>query len=340
MPPRTVLILHDSVPSHAPPEAQDTLAQVAAVQAALAARSFAAETVAVTADLDALRRLLGATRPMLVFNLVESLAGSDAGMVAITALLDGLGVAYTGSPTAACALANDKPAAKALMRRLGMPTPVWFTSAGEIGSDFDPGRYVVKSRFEHASAGLDEESLACWHDAQTARAQFQARHALLGRPCFAEAFIDGREFNVALLAAAHGPVALPPAEIDFSAFPPGKPRLVGYRAKWLEDSFEYRHTPRRFEFPPDDAALLDSLRMLARRAYAAFGLRGYARVDFRVDADGPWILELNANPCLAPDAGFAAALARAGIDFTDAIDRIIADALGDWTCDVPHTPHS
>ena len=120
--------------------------------------------------------------------------------------------------------------------------------------------------------------------------------------------------------------AAPPAEIDFSAFPPGKPRIVGYAAKWRDDCFEFQHTPRRFDFDPSDGPLLERLRGLARECWRLFGLRGWARVDFRVDAAGqPWILEVNANPCLSPDAGFAAALARASISFDEAIRRILED---------------
>ena len=108
--------------------------------------------------------------------------------------------------------------------------------------------------------------------------------ARLGQPCFAEQFIEGREFNLSLLGDASGPQVLPPAEIDFSAFPPGKPRVVGQRAKWHESSFEFSHTPPRFDFPPTDEPLLDHLRNLAGQCWELFGLRGYVRVDFRVDA--------------------------------------------------------
>jgi D-alanine-D-alanine ligase len=91
---------------------------------------------------------------------------------------------------------------------------------------------------------------------------------------------------------------------------------------------EYMNTPRRFDFPLADRALLDELEALARRCWTAFDLHGYARVDFRVDSDGqPWILEVNANPCLSPDAGFAAALQQAELTLTDAVERILADAL-------------
>jgi D-alanine-D-alanine ligase len=122
---------------------------------------------------------------------------------------------------------------------------------------------------------------------------------------------------------------LSPAEIDFSAFPPGKAHMVGYRAKWVEDSFEFANTPRRFDFAAGDAALLAHLERLARTTFLAMGLSGYARVDFRVDADGPWILEVNTNPCISPDAGFAAALAQSGIRYKDAIARIVRAAMGD-----------
>ncbi len=75
--------------------------------------------------------------------------------------------------------------------------------------------------------------------------------------------------------------------------------------------------------------LLAQLEGLARTTFQAIGLSGYARVDFRVDAEGPWILEVNTNPCISPDAGFAAALAHSGIRYSDAIARIVDAALAD-----------
>jgi D-alanine-D-alanine ligase len=118
---------------------------------------------------------------------------------------------------------------------------------------------------------------------------------------------------------------LPVAEIRFDAFPADKPRIVGYAAKWDADSFEYRNTPRTFSVEPDLAALVGRL---ALDCWDVFRLDGYARVDFRVDDRGmPWVLEVNANPCLSPDAGFAAALAAAGIEYQAAIGMLLDDAL-------------
>jgi D-alanine-D-alanine ligase len=191
------------------------------------------------------------------------------------------------------------------------------------------GRFIIKAVWEHASLGIAAGSVVDAAGAEPLRALLEQREQQMNRPCFAEEFIDGREFNLSLLAgASREPQVLPVAEIDFSAFPPGKPRIVDHLAKWSQSSFEYRQTPRRFDFPPADARLLEDLRQLARRCWNLFGMRGYARVDFRVDGAGqPWILEINANPCLSPDAGFAAAVEQAHLTYDQAIARILLDAL-------------
>ncbi len=191
-----------------------------------------------------------------------------------------------------------------------------------------PAAWIIKGVWDQASRGMDDG--AVFHGAGPAevRQRLRQRTATTGRPCFAEEFVEGREFNLSLLTGNNGPQVLPPAEIDFSAFPPGKPRIVGHRAKWQADSFEYANTPRRFDFSAADRPLLKELQRLAQRCWTLFGLRGWARVDFRVDAAGqPWILEVNANPCLSPDAGFAAALERAGIPWDEAVRRILEEAI-------------
>ena len=117
---------------------------------------------------------------------------------------------------------------------------------------------------------------------------------------------------------------LPVAEIRFDGFPAGKPRIVGFAAKWEPHSVEYRRTVRSFDVEPSLAA---ELSRIALECWNAFELDGYARVDFRVDDDGrPWVLEVNANPCLSADAGFAAMLAAAGIAFPVALAWLLAAA--------------
>ena len=125
-----------------------------------------------------------------------------------------------------------------------------------------------------------------------------------------------------------GPRVLPIGEIVFVDYPDDKPRIVDYNAKWVEDSFEYNHTPRIFDVAPADVALRAELARLALQCWRLFGLAGYARVDFRVDSAGrPWVLEVNANPCASPDAGYAAMLAEAGLTYDQGISEIVQAAL-------------
>ncbi len=186
--------------------------------------------------------------------------------------------------------------------------------------------WIIKGIWDQGSRDMDDDAVVRDVEPAVVQDRLKARFERTGRPCFAERFIDGREFVVTVLADRDGPVAQPPAEIEFTDYPPDKPRIVGYRAKWCDDCSEYHRTPRRFEFEEADRPLLERLKTLAEECWRVFRLRGWARVDFRVDAAGePWILEVNANPCLSPDAGFAAALQWASIPFDEAIRRILDD---------------
>jgi D-alanine-D-alanine ligase len=242
-------------------------------------------------------------------------------------------------------LTSNKVLAKRLLRSSGLPTPDWV--AIEAGSPRCSGRIegraVVKSVWEEASVGLDDHSVVDGGEIRSLAREMAVRAEGLGGEAFAEAYVEGREFNLSVLGGPSGAEVLPIAEIRFVDYAPGRPRLVGYRAKWDADSFEYHHTPRCFDFPPADAPLLGRLEELALACWRLFALRGYARVDFRVDAEGcPWILEVNANPCLSPDAGFLAAADRAGLGRTDVVGRILADTAGsveekrEARDDVPH----
>lgn len=307
---------------------QDVLVQRDAVSTALRARGYETISIGCTLDLSSVRRALAAAQIDCAFNLVESLGGTDRLQPLVPLLLDAMDIPYTGSSAAAMLATTDKVAVKRRLRALRLPTPDWVNAESKervVAS----GKFIVKARFEHASVGLDDSSVMSVKNANELRTAIRARSATTGLRLFAERFVEGREFNIAVLAAGSGqPQVLSPAEIDFSSFPPAKPKIVGYDAKWAEHSFEFNATPRRFSFPVSDDDLLHKLATLARAAWSAFGLSGYARVDFRVDSEGnPLILEINTNPCLSPDAGFAAALAESGYTFDTAVELIVKDAL-------------
>jgi len=342
-----VAILYNEASQDATIEERDVLVQRTAVAEALGRLGHDPISLPCTLDLAAVQSQLVDLRPAVVFNLVESLGGTDRLMALAPMVLEAMGIPYTGSPSSTLLATSNKLAAKQSLLTAGLPTPAWHRGGGVTSAELAPGarmapgqRVILKTVWEHASFALDDSALLECASEGELDERLWSREFETGRPWYAEQFIDGREFNLSLLAgaAAEGAGAgtrspcslevLPPAEIDFSAFAPTRPRIVGYRAKWDAHSFEYHHTPRHFEFAESDRPLLEELRDLARKVWRTFQLRGYARVDFRVDAEGrPWILEANANPCLSPDAGFAAALGQAGIEYDQAIERIVAQTL-------------
>ncbi|MFH0726919.1 MAG: GNAT family N-acetyltransferase [Pseudomonadota bacterium] len=331
-----VAILHNAVHDRSSADEKDVLAQVAAISAALMTLGHELAVLPCDLNLSALKRQLTDIGPDSVFNLVESLDARGALIHLVPFLLEGFPIPYTGAQAEATLLTSNKIMAKTRMRAAGLPTAEWIgpypakpTPLQKIGAPQSRKNktWIIKSVWEHASIGLDEEWLVKNGPADTVLTEMARRATDLGGACFAEEFIDGREFNLSLLTGPDGPVVLPPAEIRFVGYGPEKPRIVGYRAKWDSDSYEYTHTPRHFDFPEEDRPLLRNLKKLALSAWRCFGLEGYARVDFRVDSNNtPWILEVNTNPCLSPDAGFPAALEEAGIPFTEAVARILAAA--------------
>jgi D-alanine-D-alanine ligase len=339
-----IVVLHNAVASDDSPEDLDTLTQVAAIRRALGHLSHQASALPCTLDLAAVRQALDDLAPDVVFNLVESLGGSDSLAHLAPALLDALRLPYTGSSTEALLASNHKVMAKRAMRQAGLPTPDWMsphdrarrTSQSVRASakysevphaDLKPP-CIIKSVWEHGSRGLDEENVILHGNSGHVRQRLHEFVARIGRPHFAERFIEGREFNVPILDGPNGPQVLPPGEMDFSAFPEGKPQIIGHRAKWHEDSFEYNNTPRSFHVHDRDRCLVEQLQGLALDCWSVFDLRGYARIDFRIDRAGrPWILEVNANPCISPDAGYVAAMDEAGVSYDEAVGRILDSAL-------------
>ena len=323
-----IVLLHDEILPTAREDEVDALVQAEAIAGALAELGHTSVPLAFSADLDKAADELRRLAADMVFNLVESVGGRGCLIHLAPALLDALDVPYTGAPTEAVFLTSQKLLAKRILQAHEIATPAWMTVAASPETELPlPGRYIVKSVWEHASVGMEDDAIVEVDRADTLRQKLRSSTGRGRGEVFAEAFVAGREFNLALLAGSDGPEVLPPAEIHFVDYPDDKPKVVGYRAKWAVDSFEYHHTPRCFDFPASDRGLLDELCGIARKCWELFGLRGYARVDFRVDAAGrPWVLEINTNPCLSADAGYPAVAQRGGLSLMQVVQRIVDDA--------------
>lgn len=311
-----ILVLHSDIAAGAPPEELDTLIAAEAVAKALSARGHKTEQAPFRQE--TLSSLLARTAPEIVFNLVEGVDGQGRLAPIAPDLLAAEGARFTGATAKAMALTNDKPLTKQKLRDAGLATPDWAVPPDWEG--LGEGKWIVKAALEDASLGLDD---SCVVQASQVKARARQCAARFGGDWFAERYVEGREFNIAML----GGKVLPMAEMRFERWPHGKPRIVGYDAKWEEDSAGWNGTVRAFGVEKNEPCLAESLKTACEKVWRLFGLSGFARVDFRVDQAGmPLILEVNTNPCISPDAGFAAAAAEAGLSYEALIEAIVAAA--------------
>ena len=287
------------------------------VSGALDGLGFNTEIMEVTLDLASIETL--PTRsPLLVFNLVDAINCDGRFAPLVTARLDALGIAYTGCSTSALFETLSKVGTKLKLAHAGLPTPEW--SADGTGFKGD-ARVIVKPTWEHGSLGLDETSVMRGADAPRVIA---ARSLCLNTDHFAEAYIEGREFHIALLERIAQVEVLPIAEILFGDRETHAPKIYGYDAKWAPESPAYIGTLRRFGLEHDEPELAKMLQQFALACWTLFRFSGYARVDFRVNSTGaPFIIDVNPNPYLTPDTEDAAAASKAGLTYQDLIASIV-----------------
>lgn len=323
---KPVIIYHSPLPENAPADELDVLDQVDFFRTGLQELGFLVNELPFPADLITLEEQLLLMKPAFVVNLVETLLGSGRLVHIAPAFFEHFNIPYTGCSASAIFQTSDKILAKKLMLFTGIQTPDFFTfDQPPTPAQIENASWIVKSVMEHASFGLCESKPLLFSSLQ----EISNRVANEQNPWhfFAEKYIHGREFNLSLIGDLQNPEVLPPAEIRFN-YPPLKPRIVGYKAKWDENSFEYKNTNRSFDFNADDQHLLAQLKDIAVKCWKTFGLNGYARVDFRVDESGQiYVLEINANPCIAANSGFVAAAAKAGYTGTDIVRKIASDCI-------------
>jgi D-alanine-D-alanine ligase len=319
-----IVVLHLDLDSQAPPEIEDSILTARQIGEALTGRGHYVSLIPFDPNYESFERTVGAEKPDIVFNMVEHALGQDQLSAVAPAYLEQMGLRYTGGGAAAIVSTCDKPFAKEIMRAAKLPTPNWAVGPNWQGLKPDH-RYIVKSSTEDASLGLDDTSVV-FGDAVPERAR---KYFLeYGGRWFAESYVEGREFNISIIEDEGKLRVLPLAEIRFVDWKPGKARIVGYSCKWDDSSEESTHTARCFGVEEEEPKLAAELSRLTRDAFTLFGNRGFARIDFRVDEEGrPLILEVNPNPSLDVDAGFAAACAEAGYDYGSALEKIIAAAL-------------
>lgn len=309
-----VALLFDGASAMAPSPDLLILQTVDAIEEALEKEGNTVVRVPVMMDgkwIDRLRR----GRFGVAFNMCEGIDGVAELEPPVIGVMELFGIPYTGASSYTTSLCLRKHAVNALLSHAGLPVPPWITMrrGGRVRSVGYPA--IVKPAAEDASIGVEQRSVV-----RTARALRARVDAMLVSfdDVIIQRYIEGRELNVGVV----GDTVLPIAEIDFSTMPKNLWPIVTYRSKWDNGSDEDLGSVPRCpaELP---ARVANEVRRVALEAWKLVGGHGYGRVDMRLDEHGhPWILEVNANPDIAPDAGLARMARVAGVDYSALIRTI------------------
>jgi D-alanine-D-alanine ligase len=292
------------------------------VSAALRKLGHKPSVLAVHGDVRKVISGLTRRKPDLVFNMMEQFGKNLFGEVGVVGLLDLLGVPYTGGGPGEFYLQQDKVLTKKLLAFEKIPYPdfaIFSRNADlETGGNLRMPLFVKPLRAD-ASIGIDGDSLV--QDARALMKRVERIHTKVNDSALVEEYVEGREFHVGVLGN-HDPVAFPPIEIDFTGFPSDRPRVLDARAKWDEDSAEYKGTRSVLADLPDE--LRARLHKVSLDAYRALRVRDYGRIDLRLAETGDiYVIEVNASCYLEQSSEFATAAAASGMNYEDVVGRIV-----------------
>jgi D-alanine-D-alanine ligase len=310
-----VAILFDEIKPADVIEDRDVLQQVKCVADALKDLGHKYELIPCSLNLQKFRDEIAKSGCNIAFNVIGTLDSKDCLSFLPIAVLDAYSFPHTGPSADTLSVITRKQFMKGPLEQLGIPTP---KVLGLYETRNQEGRkWIIKGAEEDGSFGMDD---SCVVDDSGVLDKLEQWQKTTGRIPLAEEYIEGREFTVPYLCGA----VLSPSEIVYRDYPDGKPKILAHNAKWEEDSFEHKHTDNVWEFSASDKPLIDLMKNYTARCINAFGLRGWGRIDYRVSEAGiPHCIDINANSFLAPDAWFAEAVQREGIQFNDVISRIL-----------------
>jgi len=244
-------------------------------------------------------------RPDVVFNLCEAPMGQPRLEAHAAALLEWIGVPFTGSGSETLALCRRKDLVNSVLAGNGVTVPL----TGVFPC-------IVKPADEDGSAGIGVESI-CEDEAAVARARARWPGEVV-----VQEFLPGREFAISVWGDRE-PEHLSIGETRFR----NGLRLITYRAKWDVESADFADTPLDYDTAIEDG-LRAALAKEARGAWRAVGARGYMRVDVRCDLEGrPCVLDVNPNPELGPGVGICRAVQEAGWSWESFVQRQVEWAL-------------
>ena len=297
---------------------------VEAIQQALIESGYSVTRLPLLPPLESAKESLRALETDVIFNLFEGFDGYAESEPAMANFIAEMGLPYTGCTGGALSLGLDKAKTKARLEAIGIDTPRYQLLGPKTISLFHLSYpCIVKPCAEDGSNGISQESVVT--DFVSLEKQVATIYKCFGRRALVEEFIDGREFNITVLGTTE-PKALPASEIVYS-LPPEMPRILSFSAKWDTESIYFKHT--KAVCPAEiDSELRESISQIALLSFRLLGSRGYARVDFRLNAEERLtVIEVNPNPDISPDAGAALQARADGMTYRQFIEQIVQLAM-------------
>jgi D-alanine-D-alanine ligase len=293
------------------------------VVTALRKRSHEVLVIGVHDDLTPIRQAIDAFKPTIVFNMMEAFADIGVFDQNIVSYLELLRVAYTGCNPRGLTLSRDKALSRKLLAYHRIPAP-YFTVVPLNRKPVLPKKLhypmIVKSLTYESSIGISQASVVATEEQLHKRVKYI--HDTILTPAIVEQFIYGRELYVGVMGN-HRLRTFPVWEMSFAKMSDSNWRIATERVKW-NVKYQKRHGIDTAEAElPEEVAV--KVQHLAKRTYRALELSGYARIDFRMDANNnPYVIEANANPQLAEEEDFAQSAKRAKLAYPKLLERIMA----------------
>jgi len=264
-------------------------------------------------------------KPDVVMNLCDTIYGRSLLEPDFPGLLELLSIKYTGATPSALFLCKDKWHTKSVLKNNGIRTPRgWLFRKGGGRVRINKYPVIMKPIYEDGSVGIDLSSFITDEDALKPRLEKMLKDYC--QPVLAEEYIEGREIYINMIG--RGRVEFMPfTEIDYSGVSARYPKIISFEAKWVKghDMYEGTKSFVQHDIPEE---IKRKLRRIGRKVFELFSLCDYARVDTRVTPDGKiYVLDVNPNPDIAPDAGFAKSGKGAGLDHPDLVEKIIRFSL-------------
>jgi len=301
------------------------LQELSKVEQSLSKSYTEVKSLAIDRDVQKTINNINAFNPDVIYNFVESVEGVSAYESSMAGLFELLHYEFTGCSPITLGNCLNKARTKAILKSREILTPEYRTlrKTKRFTEKEIKLRYplILKLMNEDASIGISEFSVV--RNYTELRKQFGFLVETYNQDIILEEYIQGRELNVAIL----GGKVLPISEINFAGLPEDFPKIVTYDGKWTEGSEYYNHTKPVCPAPLGER-IKKKIQMTVLASYDALNCRDYARVDIRLSNDGvPYVIEVNPNPDISSDSGFARAAAASGISYDDLLYTIANFAL-------------